>query len=148
MAGCRLHAPGGVHFAPLLRRGRAPDPTTPNAEEELIARFDKKPWEFPRIAARVGEAVSSALKEPANAKDKETLDVVSDFVAAQRFFRAGFSGRLGRDFPVELLAGLHDVLTEGPIPAGPHAPLERPAGAARSSARSGDLGCPHQAQGG
>jgi hypothetical protein len=38
-------------------------------------------------------------------------------VEAQRFFRAGFSGGLGRDFPVELFAGLHDVLTAGNTPA-------------------------------
>lgn len=102
---------------PYLAEGGPRDTTTADAEEELLARFDKKPWEFPAIAARVREAVASALEEPANAKDKETLEVVSEFVSVQRFFRAGFSGGLGRDFPVELLAELHDTLTAGPTPA-------------------------------
>ena len=100
---------------PYFGDGGLPDLQSPGANDELQKRYDHNPWEFPSIAPKVREAVVRALEDPANAPDKETYDAVSEFVAVQRFFRVGFAGGLGAQFPVELLAELHDALTAGRV---------------------------------
>ena len=126
---------------PYFGDGGLPDLQSPGANEELQKRYDHNPWEFPSIAPKLREAVARALEDPANARDKETFQAVSEFVAVQRFFRLGFAGGLGPEFPVELLAELHDAADRrARRHAGPHAAMERADREHRGQARPGGEG--------
>lgn len=65
---------------------------------------DKTPWEFPTIDAKIHERVLAEVGKDATAA--EVLADTAEFAVLQRLFRAGFAGRLGKEFPLERLVDL------------------------------------------
>ena len=102
---------------PYFLNGDPPRLDDEAALEELATWTDKEPWEFPAIADKIQQTVRAALEDPKNAEERETLQIVSEFAILQRFFRLGFEGGLGPDFPVELLADLHGSVAPERRPA-------------------------------
>jgi hypothetical protein len=71
--------------------------SNPNVSEENYA--DTQPWEFPALHDKIYTTVTDCIK--ADPRAQAIYDAATEFTLLQRFFRLGFEGFLGDEFPVE-----------------------------------------------
>jgi hypothetical protein len=88
---------------PVSKKDGTRSPPGRPPSHELDAPFDEKPWQFPSIAARVQQAVSTVADDAAR---RDEFGPVEDLTRIQRLFRAAVEGRLGKDFPAHKLVAL------------------------------------------
>jgi len=75
--------------------------------------IDEDPWDFPSLGQKIQEEVENGISM--DSEHVIILDDVTEFVYAQRLFRAIFDGHLGADFPVERLYNLSQDLEHVPL---------------------------------
>jgi hypothetical protein len=87
--------------------------SAPNVEDKNYA--DAEPWEFPALRAKIHETVLRSIE--ADTRARAIYDAATEFTLLQRFFRIGFDGLLGDEFPVENFGQLAQELSSIAPPA-------------------------------
>lgn len=76
--------------------------SAPNVDDENYA--DTQPWEFPALHDQIYRTVTTSIR--ADQRAQAIYDAATEFTLLQRFFRLGFEGFLGDEFPVEKFGDL------------------------------------------
>jgi hypothetical protein len=71
--------------------------SAPNVNDQNYA--DTQPWEFPALHDQIYRTVTDSIK--ADPRAQAIYGAATEFTLLQRFFRLGFEGFLGDEFPVE-----------------------------------------------
>jgi hypothetical protein len=87
--------------------------SAPNVDDKNYA--DTQPWEFPALHDKIYQTVTASIK--AVPEKKAIYDAATEFALLQRFFRLGFDGFLGSEFPVEKFASLAADIRTAAAPA-------------------------------
>ncbi len=87
--------------------------SAPNVDDKNYA--DTQPWEFPALHDKIYQTVTASIN--AAPEKKAIYDAATEFALLQRFFRLGFDGFLGSEFPVEKFASLAADIRTAAAPA-------------------------------